>query len=118
MNEALEGARERFTEKRADGARTMRGSGAPAKAVLWSMRGFAGGGLKSWTGVEMTTAVHTYGFHAGECPNEIPAHAAAAIGHRVYLGSPTSLVFQLWARSSTSALAAMAGLDVRIISRP
>ena len=38
VNEAFEGARERFTEKRKDGARRMRGSGAPAKGVLWSMR--------------------------------------------------------------------------------
>jgi REP element-mobilizing transposase RayT len=38
VNEAFAGARERFTEKRVDGARTMRGSGAPAKGLLWSMR--------------------------------------------------------------------------------
>jgi hypothetical protein len=38
VNEAFEGARERFTAKRKDGARRMRGSGAPAKGQLWSMR--------------------------------------------------------------------------------
>jgi hypothetical protein len=31
-------ARDRFTEKRKDGARRMRGSGAPAKGALWSVR--------------------------------------------------------------------------------
>jgi putative transposase len=38
VNEAFVGARERFTERRKDGARRMRGSGAAAKGVLWSMR--------------------------------------------------------------------------------
>jgi REP element-mobilizing transposase RayT len=38
VNEAFVGARERFTEKRRDGARRMRGSGKAAKGVLWSMR--------------------------------------------------------------------------------
>ena len=38
VNEAFAGARERFTERRKDGARRMRGSGAAAKGVLWSMR--------------------------------------------------------------------------------
>jgi REP element-mobilizing transposase RayT len=38
VNEAFAGARERFTEKRKDGARRMRGSGAPAVGTLWSMR--------------------------------------------------------------------------------
>ena len=38
VNEAFVGARERFTEKRRDGARQMRGSGAPAAGTLWSMR--------------------------------------------------------------------------------
>jgi putative transposase len=38
VNEAFEGARERFTAKRKDGARRMRGSGAEAAGVLWSMR--------------------------------------------------------------------------------
>jgi hypothetical protein len=38
VNEAFAGARERFSERRKDGARRMRGSGAPAKGVLWSMR--------------------------------------------------------------------------------
>jgi REP element-mobilizing transposase RayT len=38
VNAAFAGARERFTERRKDGARRMRGSGAPAKGVLWSMR--------------------------------------------------------------------------------
>jgi hypothetical protein len=38
VNEAFVGARERFTEKRRDGARRMRGSGAAAKGVLWSAR--------------------------------------------------------------------------------
>jgi putative transposase len=38
VNEAFAGARERFTERRKDGARRMRGSGAPASGTLWSMR--------------------------------------------------------------------------------
>ena len=38
VNEAFAGARERFTAKRKDGARRMRGSGAAAAGVLWSLR--------------------------------------------------------------------------------
>jgi REP element-mobilizing transposase RayT len=38
VNEAFAGARERFTERRKDGARRLRGSGAPAAGTLWSMR--------------------------------------------------------------------------------
>jgi putative transposase len=38
VNEAFAGARERFGPKRKDGARKMRGSGAAAVNVLWSMR--------------------------------------------------------------------------------
>lgn len=38
VNEAFEGARERFTAKRKDGARTMRGCGKDAKGLLWSLR--------------------------------------------------------------------------------
>ena len=38
VNEAFAAARDRFTEKRKDGARRMRGSGAPAAGELWSMR--------------------------------------------------------------------------------
>jgi REP element-mobilizing transposase RayT len=38
VNEAFAGARERFTERRKDGARRMRGSGSEAKGVLWSVR--------------------------------------------------------------------------------
>jgi REP element-mobilizing transposase RayT len=38
VNEAFAGARERFTEKRKDGARRLRGSGAEAKGALWSIR--------------------------------------------------------------------------------
>ena len=38
VNEAFAGARERFTEKRKDGARRLRGSGAEAKGILWSVR--------------------------------------------------------------------------------
>lgn len=38
VNEAFNEARQRFTERRKDGARSMRGSGAAAKGVLWSMR--------------------------------------------------------------------------------
>ena len=38
VNEAFAGARERFSERRKDGARRMRGSGAAAKGVLWSVR--------------------------------------------------------------------------------
>jgi hypothetical protein len=38
VNEAFTAARERFSEKRKDGARTMRGAGSGAKGVLWSVR--------------------------------------------------------------------------------
>jgi len=38
VNEAFAGARERFTAKRKDGARRMRGSGGAAAGVLWSLR--------------------------------------------------------------------------------
>jgi putative transposase len=38
VNETFIGARERFTAKRKDGARRMRGSGAPAAGILWSAR--------------------------------------------------------------------------------
>ncbi len=38
VNEAFAGARERFSERRKDGARRMRGSGAAAAGTLWSMR--------------------------------------------------------------------------------
>jgi REP element-mobilizing transposase RayT len=38
VNEAFAGARERFTERRKDGARRMRGSGASAAGTLWSIR--------------------------------------------------------------------------------
>jgi REP element-mobilizing transposase RayT len=38
VDEAFAGARERFTPRRKDGARRMRGSGKPAAGVLWSMR--------------------------------------------------------------------------------
>jgi hypothetical protein len=38
VNEAFAEARERFTAKRKDGARRMRGNGKPAAGVLWSMR--------------------------------------------------------------------------------
>jgi len=38
VNEAFAGARERFSERRTDGARRMRGSGKAAAGVLWSMR--------------------------------------------------------------------------------
>ncbi len=38
VNEAFAGARERFTERRKDGARRMRGSGKAAAGELWSMR--------------------------------------------------------------------------------
>jgi putative transposase len=38
VNEAFECARERFGRKRKDGARRMRGAGAPAAGLLWSMR--------------------------------------------------------------------------------
>ena len=38
VNEAFAGARERFSKKRKDGARKMRGSGKAAAGVLWSAR--------------------------------------------------------------------------------
>jgi hypothetical protein len=38
VNEAFANARERFGEKRKDGARRMRGNGQPAAGVLWSLR--------------------------------------------------------------------------------
>jgi hypothetical protein len=38
VNEAFANARERFTAKRKDGARRLRGSGKPAAGLLWSAR--------------------------------------------------------------------------------
>lgn len=38
VNEAFAGARERFSQKRKDGARRMRGNGKAAAGVLWSAR--------------------------------------------------------------------------------
>jgi REP element-mobilizing transposase RayT len=38
VNEAFASARERFTPRRKDGARRMRGNGKPAAGVLWSVR--------------------------------------------------------------------------------
>ena len=38
VNDVFSAARERFTEKRRDGARRMRGNGKAAAGVLWSMR--------------------------------------------------------------------------------
>jgi putative transposase len=38
VNEAFAAARERFTEKRKDGARQLRGNGAAAAGTLWSVR--------------------------------------------------------------------------------
>jgi hypothetical protein len=38
VNEAFAAARERFTVKRKDGARRMKGSGKDAAGVLWSVR--------------------------------------------------------------------------------
>jgi putative transposase len=38
VNEAFSASRERFGASRKDGARRMKGSGAPASGVLWSMR--------------------------------------------------------------------------------
>jgi putative transposase len=37
VNEAFAESRERFSEKRQDGARRMRGSGKAAAGVLWSV---------------------------------------------------------------------------------
>jgi putative transposase len=38
VNEAFAAARERFTARRKDGARRLRGSGKPAAGILWSLR--------------------------------------------------------------------------------
>ena len=38
VNEAFAAARERFTARRRDGARRLRGAGSPAAGVLWSLR--------------------------------------------------------------------------------
>jgi hypothetical protein len=38
VNEAFAAARERFTERRKDGARRMKGNGKAAAGVLWSVR--------------------------------------------------------------------------------
>ena len=38
VNEMFAAARDRFTEKRKDGARRMKGSGKAAGGVLWSVR--------------------------------------------------------------------------------
>jgi len=44
VNEAFARARERFSAKRKDGARAMRGSGRGAKGQLWSARDLRLGG--------------------------------------------------------------------------
>ena len=38
MDGAFEDARDRFSERRKDGARRMRGSGRAAAGVLWTVR--------------------------------------------------------------------------------
>jgi hypothetical protein len=38
VNEAFAASRERFSERRKDGARRMRGSGAGARDALWTAR--------------------------------------------------------------------------------
>jgi hypothetical protein len=38
VNEAFAATRERFTEKRKDGARRLKGNGKAAAGVLWSVR--------------------------------------------------------------------------------
>ncbi|TAE87935.1 MAG: hypothetical protein EAZ81_13725 [Verrucomicrobia bacterium] len=38
VNEAFASARERFSAKRKDGARAMKGAAKEAKGVLWSIR--------------------------------------------------------------------------------
>ena len=38
VNDVFEGARDRFSEKRKDGARRMRGSANAAAGTLWSLR--------------------------------------------------------------------------------
>ena len=38
VNEAFAAARERFGSKRKDGARKLRGNGAAAAGMLWSVR--------------------------------------------------------------------------------
>jgi len=38
VNEAFAATRDRFTARRKDGARRMRGNGKPAAGTLWSMR--------------------------------------------------------------------------------
>jgi hypothetical protein len=38
VNEAFASARERFGPKRKDGARKLKGGGAPASGILWSFR--------------------------------------------------------------------------------
>ena len=38
VNEAFAAARERFTERRKDGARRLKGNGKAAAGVLWSLR--------------------------------------------------------------------------------
>ena len=43
VNEVFADGRDRFSERRKDGARRMRGSGKAAAGVLWSSAGFAGG---------------------------------------------------------------------------
>ena len=43
VNDVFAGSRERFSERRSDGARRMRGSGKAAAGVLWSMRDLRGG---------------------------------------------------------------------------
>ena len=49
VDEAFAGARERFSEKRKDGARRMKGNGSAAAGDAVEYEGFAGGyGLNAW----------------------------------------------------------------------
>ena len=45
VNEMFENARQRFGSKRKNGARKMRGAGAPAAGILWSFRDLQKGDL-------------------------------------------------------------------------
>jgi len=44
VNEAFAGARERFSERRKDGARRLRGKAEAAAGTLWSIRDLRAGG--------------------------------------------------------------------------
>ena len=77
VNEAFAGARERFSKKRKDGARRMRGNGKAAAGVLWSARD-----LRMGICVAKGTEGRCMNAQACHLLNRIPAAGATLIDAR------------------------------------